>query len=330
MRAVEPTAAGSVDLTPQLEEVAPGVYSYVQPDGTWFVNNAGFVVGDESVVAVDATSTERRTRAYLDAIASVTDLPVGVLVNTHHHADHTHGNFLFDDAVVVSHRACRDAMVAAGIPDYGAVFPGVDWGELTFRAPDVTFETGLTLHAGSLGTVELAHVGFVAHTAGDVLAWVPQRGVLFAGDLVFHGGTPFVLFGSVSGTLAALDLVQGYDADVVVPGHGPTFGRGDVARVLDGQRDYLRFVQDGAAAGLAAGRSPLEQARATDLGEFARLTDSERLAANLHVAYREAGGDEGGAAGGAGGGAAGPASLVEQGIADMVAYNGGALPRCVA
>ncbi len=331
-------------LEPLLEEVAPGVYSYVQPDGTWFINNTGFIIGDESVISIDATSTHRRTQAYLDAIASVTDLPVTVLLNTHHHGDHTHGNYLFTDATIVAHRTCRDVMLATGIPDYSTVFPGVEWGDLRFRPPDVTFENTLTLHTagggvngggagsgsngsngvGPVGPVELIHVGYVAHTEGDVIAWVPERKVLFSGDLIFHGGTPFALFGSIQGTLNALDLLQSFDADVIVPGHGPAFsGAANIAQVLDEQRKYLRFVQTAAEQGLSAGRTPLEQAMATDLGEFAGLTDSERLAGNMHVAYREAGNKAAVADVDA-------ASFAAQGIIDMVTYNGGELPRCLA
>lgn len=300
-----------------LEEVAAGVYSYVQPDGTWFINNTGFIVGNDAVISIDATSTERRTKAYLSAIASVTPHPVTMLVNTHHHADHTHGNYLFADATVISSAPCREVMLAAGIPDYRAVFPGVKWGDLTFKAPDLTFSGSTTLHLDDM-TVELHELGYVAHTNGDVIAWVPERKVLFAGDLVFHGGTPFTLFGSITGTLEALDLLQSYDADVIVPGHGPAFGGDQIAVALDGQRAYLKFVQASAATGIAAGLTPLEQAQATDLGEFATLTDTERLAGNLHVAYREAA----------------PAGYewpgFEVAIMDMVKFNGGKPPRCVA
>lgn len=300
-----------------LEEVADGVYSYVQPDGTWFINNTGFVVGSDAVISIDATSTERRTKAYIEAIASVTDLPVRVLVNTHHHADHTHGNYLFPDATVIAHELCRDVMMQAGIPDYSAVFPGVEWGDLQFRPPDVTFSGSTTLHVDGL-TVELQDLGYVAHTEGDVLAWIPERKVLFAGDLIFHGGTPFSLFGSITGTLDALDVIQGYGADVIVPGHGPAFRGDDIARVLDEQRAYLRFAQATAQVGIDAGRSPLEQAMATDLADFGGLTDTERLAGNLHVAYREAEAP----------GYEWPGTGVA--IVDMVAFNGGQPPRCVA
>lgn len=300
-----------------LEEVAPQVFSYVQPDGTWFINNTGFIVGNSAVASIDTTSTELRNRAYMAAIASVTPNPVTLLVNTHHHADHTHGNYLFDEATIISHVACRSVMMATGIPDYRAAFPGVEWGDLRFRAPDVTFEGSTTLHLDDL-VIELFDLGHVAHTDGDVLAWLPERGVLFTGDLIFHGGTPFALFGSIQGTLDALDTIEGQGAEVIVPGHGPAFRGQEIAEVLHAQRTYLHFVQETAAVGVASERTPIEQALATDLGEFDQLTDTERLAGNLHVAYREI-----------------PQSGYEwvgfeNAIADMITFNGGALPRCLA
>ena len=68
---------------------------------------------------------------------------------------------------------------------------------------------------------ELHYIGTPAHTTNDIVAYLPDQKVLFAGDLVFNGGTPFVLMGSVSGSLAAAERVRSFDADVVVPGHGP-------------------------------------------------------------------------------------------------------------
>ena len=75
----------------EVVEVADRVFAYIQPDGSWYINNTGFVVGDRQVISIDACSTERRTRAFRDAITSVTAAPVGMLVNTHHHGDHHRG-----------------------------------------------------------------------------------------------------------------------------------------------------------------------------------------------------------------------------------------------
>src|SRR5689334_21047393 len=86
---------------PRLEEVSAGIYAYVQPDGSWFLNNTGFMVGRRGVVSIDTTATERRTRAYLEAIRGVTQQPVRTLINTHHHGDHTHGNCLLPSATIL-------------------------------------------------------------------------------------------------------------------------------------------------------------------------------------------------------------------------------------
>ena len=69
----------------EVRQVCQDVYAYLQPDGSWYLNNTGFLVsrgGGAGVISVDATSTERRTRAYLDAIKAVTEKPVRTLVNT--------------------------------------------------------------------------------------------------------------------------------------------------------------------------------------------------------------------------------------------------------
>src|SRR5215470_17073310 len=88
---------------PELVEVAAGVFAYVQPDGTWWINNTGFLVGPQGVISIDACATWRRTNAYRAAIASVTPAPVRAVLNTHHHGDHTFGNCLFGPAAIIAH-----------------------------------------------------------------------------------------------------------------------------------------------------------------------------------------------------------------------------------
>ena len=116
--------------------------------------------------------------------------------------------------------------------------------------------------------------------------------MLFSGDLLFNGGTPFLLQGSVAGIVKVLEeVVKPLDAETIVPGHGPVAG----PRVIDDVLSYARFVQRTAAEAKAAGLTPLEAARETDLGEFADLKDAERFAGNLHRAYAELDGAEPGA-----------------------------------
>jgi glyoxylase-like metal-dependent hydrolase (beta-lactamase superfamily II) len=92
---------------PQVREVIGRIYAYIQPDGTWWINNTGFLVGPRGVISVDSSSTQPRTRAYLDAIAAVTTAPVRTLVNIHHHGDHTFGNCMFPGAAIIAHECVR-------------------------------------------------------------------------------------------------------------------------------------------------------------------------------------------------------------------------------
>ncbi|MDQ3385353.1 MAG: MBL fold metallo-hydrolase, partial [Actinomycetota bacterium] len=195
-----------------------------------------------------------------------------------------------------------------------AVFGEIEWGALEPAAPFVTFEDRLDVHVDDL-LVELHHVGSPAHTVGDVVAWVPERSVLYAGDLVFNGGTPFVLMGSVAGSLAALERLQSFGAETIVPGHGGVCGPEGIEAVVD----YLTFVGDLAADAHAAGDSPLDAARQADLGAYAGLLDSERIVGNLHRAYVELDGRPPGD----------PIDVLAA-FADMVTYNGGRPLRCLA
>ncbi|MEV0119111.1 MBL fold metallo-hydrolase [Streptomyces sp. NPDC050844] len=266
---------------PRLQELAPGVHAYIQPDGGWCLNNAGVLIGDDAVAVVDTAATERRARALRAAIAVRTPLEVRTVVTTHHHGDHHFGNSVVaPHATVVSHEVTRTEMARRGLA-MREVWPGTQWGDIRLALPTLTFRERATLHVGAL-TAELIHVG-PAHTTSDIVVWLPQQRVLFAGDVLLPGCTPFVLMGSLSGTLEAITRLRALDPAVVVGGHGPVAG----PEVLDATRDYLLWVRETARAGLAAGLSPLQTARAADLGPYAGLRDPERLVANLHRAYAE-------------------------------------------
>jgi cyclase len=266
----------------RLFEVADSVFAYVQHDGGWWVNTAGFVVGKRGVLAIDSCATERRTRALISSIASRTTQPVRTLVNTHYHGDHTHGNVLFEGATIVGHERCRAGVLADPVlEETPPVFePAPIWGAVHKAPPTVTFDKRLDVWVDDL-EVQLMYIGGPAHTDGDIVAWIPEHDVVFTGDLVFNGGTPLFMSGSVTGYLKALDALRSVGATTMVPGHGEPCG----PEVLDGLERYARFVLDAAADGRAAGLTPLETARELALGEFAGLTDPERIVLNLHRAF---------------------------------------------
>jgi cyclase len=303
-----------VSVPGRLEEVADGVFAYVQPDGSWMINNTGFLVARDGVTAVDACSTERRTRAFLGAIAGVARRPVRTLVNTHHHPDHTAGNGLFAEATIVAHDNARQEMRAMGVPRNTGVWTDVDYGDLRLTPPFLTFASRLTLWADEL-RCELLFAGQPAHTTNDIVVWIPERSVLFAGDLVFNGGTPFLLSG-----LGAIDVLEHFlkplGARTIVPGHGQVTG----PEVIDDVLGYLYFVRVVAEQGRAAGLSPLEAARAVSLGRYAEWSDPERIVGNLHRAYADLSGSE----------QRGRPVDGLSALSDMIAYNGGRPLTCRA
>jgi cyclase len=268
-------------LSTELTEVAPGVYAYVQLDGSWCLSNAGVIVHGDDVVVVDTAATEQRARRLKDAIVAVAGVTPRTVVNTHFHGDHSFGNFVFrPEAVIVAHESARSEAIVAGL-GMRELWPRVDWGDVRLALPAVTYQDKMTIHVGDL-RAELLHPG-PAHTTTDTVVWIPDRSVLFAGDIVLSGATPFCLMGSVSGSLRTVEWLRTLGASVVVPGHGPVGGPG----LFDVTESYLRWLQRLAQDGVRRGLPPLAAAREADLGEFAGLLDPERLVGNLHRAYAE-------------------------------------------
>lgn len=264
-----------------LERLAAGVYAYVQPDGSWCLNNAGVVVCGDDVLLVDTAATERRARALGAALGRVTAASPRLVVNTHFHGDHTFGNSILGPrATVVAHRDARAEMAATGL-GLQQLWPDVEWGAVDVRLPHVTYHDDLVLHVGDV-RVELFHPG-PAHTLTDTVAWVPEHAVLFAGDIVMNGVTPFCLMGSIEGSIRTIDRLRALRPRTVVPGHGPVGG----PEVLDESQTYLRWVLETARAGLRAGHTAEETARKAGEHPFRHLLDAERLLPNLMRAYAE-------------------------------------------
>ena len=234
---------------PQLAEVADGVFAYVQPDGSWYINNTGFVVGPSSVISVDACSTERRTRAYLDRIASVSKAPVTMLINTHHHGDHTYGNSLFGTATIIAQENCRAEVIAFGMPGNTGVWELVDWGEVTLAPPTLTFADRVRLWSGDR-PLEVSYVGQAAHTSNDSLVWLPEQ----QGAVLRRPAVQRRYAVPAHGLGAGRDLRpdhrgRAHPARVIVPGHGAPCDHGLIGTVIG----YLEFVLATARNGISRG-----------------------------------------------------------------------------
>lgn len=262
---------------------------------------------------VDTAATERRALALRAAIvAAGVPLPRTV-VNTHHHGDHTYGNGVFTpEALILGHDHARSEQLAAG-HQLELIWPATDFGAIDIVPPDLTYSDRATVHVGDT-QVRVIHPG-VAHTTGDSVVWLPEQRVVFTGDLIFAGGTPFLAMGSLAGSLRALELLRSLDAETVVPGHGALTD----PSAYDATERYLRYVDELAREGRAKGLSPLEVARQADLGEFGAWRESERLVANVHRAYAELAGRPEGA----------PLDILAV-LTDMTVMNGGTPILCHA
>lgn len=208
--------------TPGLYELADGVYDYVI-EGPIMLN-AGIIVGDDCVAVIDTGTTEDDARALLEAVKRVTDLPVRYVINTHHHGDHSFGNWWFRPAVVLGHSRCRLRLIgdegtshrdslAAHLPMAREQISAVP-----LSPPDLTFDTYLDLNLGRQN-LRLAYLGR-AHTDNDIAIGVEGGDVAFAGDLIEQSGPPVVSEGFPAEWGPTLRKLGAAMVDRYVPGHG--------------------------------------------------------------------------------------------------------------
>lgn len=299
----------------KLHEVGDGIHAFLQPPGGWCLSNAGVIAGPHGLVLVDTAATRPRAEALRSAIEGLRRGPVETVINTHSHGDHVFGNCVFaPPATIIAHELTGPEMAATGMA-LQQLWPDVEWGELTLQLPAVTFGRSMTLLLGDR-VVELHHVG-PAHSTNDTVAWIPDAGVLFAGDVALPGCTPFCLMGSVRGSLAALDRLRAFGARTVVGGHGQLSG----PEVFDETERYLRRVLDLAGEGVAEGATPLQIAGLHGVGDFGELLDPERLVGNLHRAYLEIERPDL---------PLGAEVDVPEVFKEMVEFNGGRVPACLA
>ena len=238
-----------------------------------FISNAGFVITPVGVVVVDALGSPELARRLLAEIRQLTPLPVKWVILTHYHADHIYGLQVFKEAgaQILAHEKGREYLnsdtaalrLKASRQD---LWPWVDE-QTRLVSADRWIDRAETLNLGGLDFV-VEPVG-PAHTAEDLVVYVPQRKVLFAGDLVFRNRIPFVGQADSRHWIVGLERLLSFDAQVVIPGHGPESkdARSDISLTRD-YLVYLRKVMGQAAADMV----PFEEAYAnTDWRRFEGL-----------------------------------------------------------
>jgi glyoxylase-like metal-dependent hydrolase (beta-lactamase superfamily II) len=240
------------------EELGPGLYGYTAEGDP----NSGVVIGDDSVLVVDAQATPAMAADVIARIRAVTDKPVKHIVLTHYHAVRVLGASGYAGAEIIASATTRDMIVERGQQDMDSEIgrfprlfrgresiPGLTW-------PHVTFEKKMTLWLGQR-EVQIIHIGR-SHTAGDTIVWLPKERVMFAGDTVEFGATPYcgdAHFTDWPGTLAA---IRQYGAERMVPGRGRSLmNKQEVEDGLAGTAsftsDLFSIAKTCAAAGLDLG-----------------------------------------------------------------------------
>ncbi len=243
------------DKAVSFDELGPGLYAYTAQGDP----NSGVVVGKDGVVVVDAQATPAMAQDVMARIATVTDRKVTQVVLSHYHAVRVLGASAYNAHAILASDATRALIAERGQQDMDSEIgrfprlfrgregiPGLTW-------PTHTFDRQMTLWLGGEREARVIHIGR-AHTAGDTVVWLPKERVLFAGDTVEFGATPYCGDAHFADWPATLRAIRDLGPEKLVPGRGRALlTREDVAQGLAGTEAFTATlfgrVQEGVAKG---------------------------------------------------------------------------------
>jgi glyoxylase-like metal-dependent hydrolase (beta-lactamase superfamily II) len=250
--------ASSADLAEKratLERLADGVYAYTAEGDP----NVGAIVGTDAMTAIEARATPLMAQRWIDVLhEEAGDLPFDDLVLTHYHAVRTLGAAAFDARRIIAHANTKGLIDERGKQDWASEqrrMPRLFTGAETIPGlthPTDTFDEAMTLRVGER-RVELRYLGR-GHTSGDIVIWLPEERILFAGDLVEARAAPYMGDAHIADwSTTTLDNVAALGAEQLVGGRGPVVRGAAVARAIDDTRAFLRTTLDGTRAVREAG-----------------------------------------------------------------------------
>ncbi|SEB87059.1 Glyoxylase, beta-lactamase superfamily II [Rhizobiales bacterium GAS188] len=254
MTAAFASATDTEDQKPKLVELGRDLYGYCSVSDP----NTGFIVGDDSVVAIDARATPTLAEEMIGAIRSVTDKPIRHLFLTHYHAVRALGASAFEDAFVFSSAATLDLVRERGQADmdseigrFPRLFKGVDRIP-GLTVPRATFEREFSFWFGKR-ELRFMHLGR-AHTKGDSVCYVPDANVVFAGDLVENRCGVYTGDAYMQDWLVTLEGLRALGCDAMVPGRGaPPQSRQAGTEAIDMTKDFIASLLDAVRHGLSRG-----------------------------------------------------------------------------
>ena len=221
-------------------EIGQGIYAFTAEGDP----NSGVIIGDDSVVIIEAQATPRLAHKVIDCVRSVTDKPISHLVLTHYHAVRVLGASAFGANQVIMSDMARAMVVERGQEDWDSEFqrfprlfeghesiPGLTW-------PTTTFNNTMTFYLGNR-RIELMHLGR-AHTAGDIVINVPDENVMFTGDIVEYRSACYCGDGHFADWGDTLDAIHSFRPDAIAPGRGDALiGEAMVDEAIALTRDFV-------------------------------------------------------------------------------------------
>ena len=259
--------------------------------------NTGVIIGDDAVMIVDAQATPRLATKVIENIRSVTDKPIKYVTLTHYHAVRVLGASAYGASEIIMSEKARAMVAERGQEDWDSEFarfprlfqghesiPGLTW-------PSMTFNDRMTVYLGKR-RVDLMFMGR-AHTAGDIVAFVPDANVMFTGDIVEYHSACYCGDGHFHDWPGTLNRIRAWDLDAIAPGRGDALvGRERVNEALDNTADFVRSTYRPVAR-VALGGGSLKEAwdacRAECDPKFADYAIYEHcLPFNVARAYDEA------------------------------------------
>jgi len=225
--------------------------------------NSGIIVGDDGVIVVDAQATPALAGQVIERVARITDKPIKYVVLSHYHAVRVLGASAYQAQEIVASEVCRAMIAERGKEDWDSEYgrfprlfraaetiPGLTW-------PSVTFRRHMTLYLGRR-RVELLHIGR-AHTAGDIVAFVPDANVVFSGDIVEYKSACYCGDAHFANWPTTLSRLDAFKADALVPGRGEALvGADTVSEGIALTREFLRDLYEPVKRGVARG-APLKE-----------------------------------------------------------------------
>ena len=287
------STADLADKTITFDAIGPDLYAFTAEGDP----NSGIIVGDDGVMVVDAQATPVMAQQVIDRVKKVTDKPIKYVLLSHYHAVRVLGASAYRGAEILASAGTRSLIAERGKADmdseigrfprlFRAVesIPGLTW-------PSITFPDQISVWLGKR-EVRIMHIGR-GHTAGDVVAYVPDANVVFSGDLVEYHSACYCGDAHLVDWPQTLERLAALDARALVPGRGaalPTSA--EVAEGIALTRDFLRALYGAAQDSVARGRTLKECFAATreamdaKFGSFAIYEHC--LPFNVSRAYDEA------------------------------------------